>query len=210
MKKIFVLVIVATLASLYAASFKGVGYSVIQRNSVPNIKVTIDIRLEKKVDKVFLNEFALYLKKNEKVKHKNMFICYYLPDMTVGAGAWATTHFNPNLDVRILGMTIEQESKFTPDKLNSDSEIIGRWKDESPLVGAFITIFKRNNQIFLSKKYIDGSKSEIEIIQKKQSGKIKYQEKLENRFGTYYLIEKNGDLSVYDNDGFITSAKVTK
>jgi hypothetical protein len=36
-------------------------------------------------------------------KYERVFICYYLPGMEVGAGAWATGHFNPELEVKVLG-----------------------------------------------------------------------------------------------------------
>ncbi len=31
------------------------------------------------------------------------FIVYYLPGMDVDAGAWASSHFNPDLEIRIYG-----------------------------------------------------------------------------------------------------------
>ena len=39
------------------------------------------------------------------------FMLYYLPEMALGSGAWAPTHFDPNLDVRILGFTPEQAGR---------------------------------------------------------------------------------------------------
>ena len=65
-----------------------------------------EIRLEKKVPKEFLKEIAKMLNHLEKRKYERTLILYFLPDMKTDSGAWATTHFNPNLEVRILGRNI--------------------------------------------------------------------------------------------------------
>jgi hypothetical protein len=31
--------------------------------------------------------------------------------MEIGAGAWATTHFDPTLEVKILGLPVEEEQE---------------------------------------------------------------------------------------------------
>jgi len=84
-------------------SFEGIGYAIIEKESIGSIKLSMDIRLEQEVSEGFLATLALKLRQDEPVKYDRMFICYYLPEMTPGSGAWATSHFNPNLEVTILG-----------------------------------------------------------------------------------------------------------
>lgn len=59
-------------------------------------------------------------------------------------------------------------------------------------------------------KFKDGSVSEEEMIQKKQSGKLRFDEKGGNDFGEFYTIDRNGDLGVYDNTGFIKTIRSMK
>ena len=42
--------------------------------------------------------------------------------MTIGAGGWATTHFDPNLHVRILGLSLEDERRALAAKKKADEE----------------------------------------------------------------------------------------
>ena len=130
--------------------------------------------------------------------------------MTPGSGAWATSHFNPNLDVKILGTTIEEEKALTNGPKNLSGEIIGEWLDESPFTGAKYTLIKKNEKIIMVRKFKDGSGSGKEMIQKNQSGKLRFEEKEGNDFGEYYLIERNGDLGAYDSDGFIGKMRSIK
>lgn len=79
-------------------------YTVINRDEYLPHKVSFDIRVNK-VDENFptekqLADISTYLRSMEK-PHKRTFVCFYLPGMTVDAGAWATAHFNPDLKVWI-------------------------------------------------------------------------------------------------------------
>jgi hypothetical protein len=141
MKKILAILLIGTFllfpaVSAFAKSFHGVSYTIIEKSSMGNIKLSIDIRLEQKVSKDFLQKLALKLRQDEPIKYDRIFICYLLPGMTPGAGAWATSHFNPNLKVEILGTTIEEEKALMSKPKDSSGEIIGEWLDESPYVGA--------------------------------------------------------------------------
>jgi hypothetical protein len=201
--------------SAFAKSFHGVSYTIIEKSSMGNIKLSIDIRLEQKVSKDFLQKLALKLRQDEPIKYDHIFICYLLPGMTPGAGAWATSHFNPNLKVEILGTTIEEEKALMSKPKDSSGEIIGEWLDESPYdespyVGAKYTLLRRNGKIIMIRKFKDGSSSEKEMIQKKRSGKLRFEEKGGNNFGEYYLIESNGRLAVYDNAGLINTMRSIK
>ena len=214
MKKILAILLITTFllfpaVSAFAKSFQGVSYTIIEKSSMGSIKLSIDIRLEQKVSKDFLQKLALKLRQDEPIKYDRIFICYLLTGMTPGAGAWATSHFNPNLKVEILGTTIEEEKALMSKPKKSSGKIIGEWLDDSSC-GAKYTLIKRNGKIIMICKYKDGSGSEEEMIQKKQLGKLRFEEKEGNDFGEYYLIESNGRLAIYDNSGFGFSMRPIK
>ena len=139
----------------------------------------------------------------ESRKYDRVFITYYLPGMTPGSGAWATSHFDPNLEVKILGTTIEEEKTLMDEPKNSSGEIIGKWFNESLYGGAKYTFLKRDGKIIMIRKFKDGSSDEKEMIQKNQSGRVRFEEKGGNLDKEYYLIERNGNLGIYDNAGLI-------
>jgi len=217
MKKMLAILLIATFllfptVSAFAKSFQGVSYTIIEKSRMGNIKLSIDIRLEQKVSKDFLQKLALKLRQGETIKYDRIFISYLLPGMIPGAGAWATSHFNPNLNVEILGTTIEEEKLLMSKPKDSSGEIIGEWfgLDDSPYTPAKYTLLKKNGKIIMIRKYKDGSGSEEEMIQKKQSGKLRFEEKGGNDFGEYYLIESNGHLAIYDNMGLINTMRSIK
>ena len=85
-----------------------INYDLIEYQIIPNIKYSADIRLDRKLTKSELEYLANRIYKEKDIKnYERAFLSYYLPNMEIGSGAWATTHFNPNLEVIILGLDIE-------------------------------------------------------------------------------------------------------
>lgn len=144
-----------------------VSYSIINSSTLLGIKRSLDVRLNKKVSERTLHAIALKLKSQDSRDYERTFITYYLPGMAVGAGAWATTHFNPDLEVRILGLTAEEEEKLVAEPAPANREIIGRWLDESPYVGSRITVFREDGKLFIEEMFKDGSSLRKELVEQK-------------------------------------------
>lgn len=98
-----------------------VDYSILESHTIPGIKRSLDVRLNERVSELTLQRIALELKARDPRNYERTFICYYLPGMKVGSGAWAITHFNPNLEVEILEMSVLLE-KFLKQEPNYPSQ----------------------------------------------------------------------------------------
>jgi len=142
-----------------------VSYSILKDERFLNIKRSIDVRLNKKVSKETLRNIALKLKAQDPTPYERTFICHVLPGMKVGAGAWATAHFNPDLKIEILGLSLEQEKALTARANVPSREVIGTWLDERPFVGSRITLFRENGVLFMESTYPDGSSGKEEMVE---------------------------------------------
>ncbi len=185
----------------------GVTYSIINSDTYLDYKRSLDVRLNKKVSEKTLRAIALKLKGQDSRSYKRTFICYLLPGMEVGAGAWATTHFNPNLEVKILGLTVEQENALKQSSDDPSREVIGIWLDESPFIGSRVTIFGKDGKLFMENKYKDGSIGKTEIAEKLSGRKRTFRSKKGSSTGEFYLIDKQGNLQMWDEEGLIYMAK---
>ena len=158
MKSVTILAVIVGVLGLIACDQEDaslipadVSYLVIDSDIRPGIKRSLDIRLNKKVSEDVLRAIALELKSNDSRQYDRTFIVYYLRGMTVGAGGWATTHFDPTLEVRILGLTAQEEQAFVTEPAPSDREVIGRWLDES-FLGSQITIYREDGTLYMEQK----------------------------------------------------------
>jgi len=183
-------------------------YDIIDASRVPGIKCSLDVRLNRKVSSEVLAELAIWVRNAEQMSYRRMFICYYLPGMTPGAGAWATSHFNPDLKVNILGLTAEEERKLVKKSDTNSNQIIGVWLDESPyMMGFKVTLRRENGNLVMVKAFKDESSGKYEMNEGRKNGLPKYEQKGENPHGEYYIIDHSGNLRVYDPLGLISTLR---
>ena len=168
-----------------------------EKKNVRLNKCNIEVELKEKISEEELTALANKIRETRK-SYDKLWIFYNLSGMTSGLGAWATTHFTPDLKVEILGMTASTDKKLSSIKV--DGEIIGKWKDSRPYANCLLVIYKKSMKIFMKEIFSDGSSSKQEFIKKKFKGKVRYEPK-KNTEKIYYLVENNGNLSMYGNDG---------
>lgn len=160
-------------------------------------KNNIEIQLNKKIDEKILKEIALEVRKDRE-EYNNLWIFYRIPQMTEGM-AWATTHFTPELEVKILGST-EIQDKKTAKTDNIEGEILGKWRSEKSLMGATLMFFKnKKGKLNMRITFKDGGNMDSEIKETKESGKTRLEDS--NGHGEYYILESNGNLGMYGNNG---------
>ena len=98
MRSIFPILIFAFAGQAYAME-----YEILSDTRLHKIKRSVDVRIPERVDEAVLESIARRIKQDNEIQFTRTFIVYYLPGMKVNAGGWATSHFDPNLKVQILG-----------------------------------------------------------------------------------------------------------
>jgi len=149
-----------------------------------------------------LIEIANKLQGFKNNQHPRLWICYYLPDMEIDSGGWATTHFNPTLEVKILGLSKKEAKKLShPETVGNGEKIIGSWLDKSArgLEGR-ITIYKKEDRLFMRKVYKDASEDNDECIRYKVGKQARIKKK-NDKLGDYFVIDAKGYLWNGDAEG---------
>ena len=184
-----------------------VNYSIIDQQIIPGVRRALTIRLNRKVTEEQRRAIALNLKAQDPKNYKRTFMGYLLPGMKDGAGAWATTHFDPNLEVRILGLTLAKEQELSrPVRQEAGRTVKGVWLDRSPFVSGRITFLERDGKLYVERLFKDGSGSTDRLLEE--------QRKDGNRFfieggrrSDYFKIDRQGNLQMWDEEGLIASAE---
>ncbi len=197
-----------------AWEIEGVPYAIINDYSDSGIKRSIDVRLEGRVSKEALETIAQKLKKQKSDEFPLTFILYYLPDMEIDAGAWASSHFDAEHqtrpDVRILGTTKERHNylseKATESSEHSEHEIIGSWMDTTPFSGGLIRFIKKEDSIYMIKTFQDGSEGRYELVIDKANGDARYRRK-GGHPNDYMIITSDGNLAHGDSDGIWNTSR---
>jgi hypothetical protein len=192
------------LASQASVITSDVSYSIIQSRIVSGIRKSIDVRLNEKVSEATLRAIALELKSGDSRPYDRTFIVYYLPEMPVGAGGWATTHFDPGLDVRILGLTPEKAPESADSLLPSTREDIGRWSDDRN--GTQIVMYRDRGRPYVEQFFNDGSVLKEELVESSSPLGRRFESKGVSSLGDHWVIEPSGKLQIRDNVGLVATA----
>jgi len=205
-----------------------INYSIIDSSSIFDEKIQFDIRLAHEYKKSELTDFAYYIKNDLLNKeYKRIFICYYLPGMTVGQGAWATSHFNPNLEVWTspynddtkimltrISNPVEEADKIFYSQKGKNNKIIGRWLENDN--DYMMYIHQKNIKYYLTEFNSNQSYSIELVIQRINKITIfREKDKLGNinpktgrpwtdeEYTDYYQIDSEGNLFIADKYGII-------
>lgn len=174
-------------------------YSIIEEVKVPQAKRQLDVRLNRRLTEAELAVLAGYLKVLDGRPYKRTFMTYYLPHMKPGSGAWATTHFNPDMEVLIHGLTIEGEAKVRAMPPDPTWQVVGSWLRELGFSGK-LTIYRKDGGCFATEQYPDGSQRTKELLEPQRSEGKLFQV-AGSRYHEYFRIERDSSLQLGDDDG---------
>lgn len=102
-------------------------YSIISDRDEGPARREVEVNLKKKVTPDALREIALEVKSKEERPHERTAIFYYLPVEfpEIAGEPWASTHFKPTLEVKILGLSTEEEDAMRKIPLDHKGKRIG-------------------------------------------------------------------------------------
>jgi hypothetical protein len=108
-------------------------YSIISDKDEGPVRREVEVNLNKKVKPDALREIALEVKSREERPHERTAIFYYLPvEFPELAGEpWASTHFKPALEVKILCLSTEEEDAMRKIPLDHKGKRIGAWLQDN-------------------------------------------------------------------------------
>ena len=163
-------------------------------------KVNVDIQLNKKVTEEVLGLIGEKLKAELKLEnYSKIWMFYYLPDMKVGAGAWATTHFTPGIEIKILGATQTQMDNSVQKADEVEGNVIGKWKEDQ-YTSAVYVIYEKDKQTIIRTIYPNGQKSDEQLKSSKENSSTRYDYKAEGYNGEYFKVNTNNELEFYNKE----------
>ncbi len=186
-------------------------YYITQDQSMRSEKRSVEAVLNKRVKKETLNNIALNIKNSDSNTYERTFIGYFIGGEDNTQGYWATTHFNPNLEVKILGLSTKEKKVLTEkNKPVQGVEIIGSWLDNRPMMGWKYTLLYKNKTLLLRVNYPKGGSSEERMIESSYGGIQKFNYRDREAFGEHFIINSRNELEFKNkmNKTYYTGKKV--
>lgn len=138
---------------------------------------------------------------------KNTFIGYRISGENQGS-YWATTHFTPTLDVKIIGSTVEQHQALNDQKNQSSSdEIVGSWRANWGF--EYRVLFKgKDDNLTVESLFSDGSRNEEALLVEITPNQKRYYTEAGKDHKEFFIINDDGNLEFWSENGhFYTAPK---
>lgn len=204
MKKLLYFIITLVFVSCGNSNLKEdssykINYEII--NEKPNKafgNAVLLVQLNQKEDESKLKRLALDLR-SDRTEYNKLWIQFYLPETNTNSVAWATASFTPDFNFEINGSTM-QEEKTALNKISVSGEILGKWISESSLMGGILVLHKDSTgTLLITTSFTDGSSMTNIVTESYMNNHHRYTDG--NKHGEYYILESNGNLGMYGNDG---------
>ncbi|SOC51017.1 hypothetical protein SAMN05421509_10176 [Chromohalobacter canadensis] len=173
-----------------------VDYDIIKDTKQGSLKRTVEVMLPTRMGSQQLKSLA---DKIHEPGFDKTFIGYNIQGESPGH-YWATTHYTPDLKVNILGSTLDEHVSLDQDNVEVDGEILGKWHSNR-MPEHSIVFYSQDGNLFVKRKFSDGSVLEGELTQEEQDGKTIYYDESGKQHGEYYVIASDGDLQFWSENG---------
>lgn len=184
-------------------------YKIVEDTVKRNIKRTVEVELSSRMDEETLIALAEKIYAMSDAKVERTFITYRLANEGDGT-AWATTHYNPEFKVDIVGATASDYEKIKNTNISKGEEI-GSWM-VSRGMDSKVTAYKKDGQVYIQELYDFGPLSkEDKVYESTELDEgIKLQSENDKNHNEYYIINKKGDLEFWsDNGNYYTAPKIS-
>jgi hypothetical protein len=179
-------------------------YTIISDGDEGSARRQVEVKLNRKVTHEVLREIALKVKGKEERKHERTLIYYYLPvEFPELAGqAWASTHFNPVLNIKILGLSMEEEAAMRKIPLDHKGKRIGAWLPDDQYKTLDL-IYDEAGTIKIAEIRSPTERSVSDMIEKPSTTGRRFQKVKGSNF---YDVDYAGNLRISNVDGQVLLA----
>ena len=182
---------------------EGFDYQIVNEDILLDVKRSVDVVVSEPIAEEALSTLAYEIKKQASTEFEKTFIGYYLKTDDQSGAYWATTHFNPNLVVRINGQTRPDTTDQNVVDTNTGlGELLGAWREGGGL-RAKLSIFSNGSDHYLEIVYNDGSNSVQKLKVSQQTDGKRFEKMKPSSAGDYWLLKSDGVLELRDNEGLI-------
>lgn len=165
-------------------------YSIIKDESNPSIeKNQLAVEINQKLTEGQLATLAEELY-NTKDKQRRFYIFYNLKDNENSIVAWATSHFDPELEIAINGSSNTEDNKMLLDAKKVTGNIIGIF-DERNYTFSLYTVYEDNGKTFVKTSFKNGQSMIEEMVKSNVKNGTKLVNKDGGSQGEYYILNNN-------------------
>jgi flagellar basal body-associated protein FliL len=180
-------------------------YNIVSDDKKRDVYRKVQVELKERLSKQQLEQLAHEIKDADSSRYDKVFILYRI-EGEKSVTAWASSNFEPDLNIKIYGLELSDFQKLLKMKTDVNGDVIGKWVSPNGFSDHIIIFYKNNGKVFKQDIYIDATLSPDELVQ--HGSKYRYKDP---KSTTTFVIDANGTLEEWNDSGkFYTALKLEK
>lgn len=174
-------------------------YTVVSDEYMASIKRTVEISLPARISSSDLKAIAEAIKATSTRATDRTFIGYRIAGEPMSR-YWATTHYNPGLNVQPLGMSAELYKEFQAYDLAAKyPNAVGAWISDVSSANLLV-MYRKGDELYMDFVFDDGIITEALKITERKGAPLKFQN-IESEGGEFYTVSAAGELEYWNDAG---------
>ena len=172
-------------------------YSIVKDESLHDIKRSVDVVIEGPIYREQLVKLARRIKQSENGTYERTFIGYRLKGASASGAYWATTHYDPDLVVRIIGPKKIDSQVTTIDSKTTGLDTLGSWNVVlRRTFPARAVLHKKRGSVLLTSFFEDGTFMDEQLSVSRANGgyRLDFPRRPVEK---YYIVLPNGHLQYW-------------
>lgn len=177
-------------------------YSIVTDRYDGSISRKVEVALKEHLTEAQLRDLANAIKATAQQQTDITHIGYRV-DGQADKLFWATTRFDPELSVSVMGLSADEYQKLQKfDVTHKYQKVVGVWlRDDFGDASCLIVAYEHDGSYFIGRIFADGSGSDEKMKSRKQTdGSIRLEEPDADR-GEHYIIDTAGNLQGWNSEG---------
>ncbi|RUR46220.1 hypothetical protein [Vreelandella populi] len=176
-------------------------YTVLKDEVMLPHKRTVEVLLQERLNVQELQVLGLFLTEQNRQPVERVFIGYRIEGGDPDSAYWATTHSNPDFEIRIAGLTADEYNVFKAyDPTAHYNNVMGAWVIENGF-NYIAVAYEKDGQVYVDDVFPGkGAYTALHETSELKEGGLKLQ-RADDEFGEYYVIDEVGDLQFWSENG---------
>jgi hypothetical protein len=136
---------------------------------------------------------------NSKDKQRRFYIFYKLKGENDSVACWAISHFDPELEIEIIGSTNNQDSNMLKEAKKVNGNVLGVF-NEKEYTFAIYTVYEKDNSAFVKTTFKNGQVIESKMRVSKTKDGNRYDYNTDESNGEYYILTNENVLEFYNKE----------
>ncbi|MGX7831456.1 hypothetical protein [Acinetobacter baumannii] len=192
-----------TNTTMSSTQSEKVEFNIRSEDNKRDIKRVVEVDLPKRIDENQIKLIAEEVKLNDKKEYERTFVVFFIPEMEK---AWATVSFDPDYKLTMLGSSEKNHEALKAKDVTITGKKLGEWNANWGF--EYKVIYEeKDGKVLRHQIFTDGEQKPEEIQVIDINGQKAYQDSTGKEHGEYYIINKDGDLEFWSENGNYYTAK---